>query len=111
MENATLLKIGLALFGIGLVPWTVANLINYARHPRLMDRTIVSLFDFRIAKMRRAQAEQQRSMFSDPKSRWFAVAGSVLCALGMVIMIFAANTRNEGAGHAGNPEIIRQEKL
>ena len=76
---------GIVLFMIGLVPWTVGGFIHLARHPKSWDLFLTT----QLPKSSAVEAVR-RSMFTDPKSRWWCLIGVTACLTGFVLLVFAS---------------------
>jgi hypothetical protein len=103
---------GIVLFMVGLVLWTVGGLIYLARHPKGWN-----LFLTTQSSKSSDVAALQRSMFTDPKSRWWCLSGFPTCIAGFVLLVIStvpfrqvALTTALFAAYMGVRELIRRRR-
>lgn len=77
MENLPL--IGVVLFLVGLVPWTIGGFISF--------RTDYEVHNRHMLGQSRQTNELWRAFFNNPKSRWWCRIGFSLCIIGMGLLI------------------------
>jgi hypothetical protein len=85
-------EIGLALFLVGLIPWTIGGFISFRTDYPVHNKHIRSSFDPSGESVRVGRNELWWAFFRNPKSRWWCAIGFSLCAAGMLLIIFAMLT-------------------
>lgn len=79
------MSVGIILFMVGLVPWTIGGFISMITKPDVHNRHYRALFD-----PRRPPANERNNFndfldahFNNTKSRWWCLIGLSLCMVGL----------------------------
>ena len=88
MAEWSLLSVGIILFAIGLVLWTIGGLISFATQYDVHNRYLRADFDLKrpTEDERPAFKEMWDVYFNNPKSKWCRRIGYSVAILGFILI-------------------------
>jgi hypothetical protein len=83
------MNIGIVLFMIGIIPWTIGGMISFATQYDIHNRHLRAELDPKRheAQKRVTFAELWGAYFNNPKSKWWCRIGFAMCTIGMIIIV------------------------
>lgn len=84
--------VGLILFCIGLVPWTIGGMISFVTRYDVHNRHIRANFDVNRPSGLEGVTfrEYWDAHFNNPKCKWWCRIGFCMCSCGMALMLIGA---------------------
>jgi uncharacterized membrane protein len=85
----TILQIGIGMFLVGFVMFTIGSVIAMAYNPREFNEMNSTVFHLTGSRKDKAQNAWTKAMLTHPKSRWWIGIGFLLFLAGMAVLFFS----------------------